>query len=75
MGLNDAAEMLEAAKAQAILDERQIASLERRLAAVRRLIATDTQTLQDYEGAPFDVVETWKLERILDAPDDQEQHP
>lgn len=75
MGLNDAQEMLDAAKAQGIIDERQIASLERRLAAIRRLIATEQLELQTSEGASHAVVEVWKLERVLDTPDDQEDQP
>lgn len=39
MGLRDTEEMLEVAKAQAILDEREIADLRGRLAAIRALPA------------------------------------
>jgi hypothetical protein len=77
MGLNDAQEMLDAAKAQTILDERRIAALEAelaaleheyvargdRFAAIRRLAATATTTVGGHE-----VVEVWRLEQILDEP-------
>jgi ABC-type lipopolysaccharide export system ATPase subunit len=83
MGVNDAAEMLEVAKEQAILDEHTIASLRhglesalqltaaqnRRLDAIRTLCASSAITLQDAEDAPYEVVEVWRVQQILDAPD------
>jgi hypothetical protein len=75
MGLNDAQEMLDAALADALVYEGQIATLTEqvariahRIAAVRRLIATETISLQDPEDASYDVVEVWRLEQILDEP-------
>lgn len=67
MGAREAEEMLEVAKEQALIDEHRIAALEAKLAAIRHLAAADTITLQDTEDAPYETVEVWKLQRILDT--------
>lgn len=92
MGLNDAQEMLDVAKEQALIDERTIIELQaiirergseiesaiatirsvrRKLAAIRTLIATDTLTVQDSDT--WEAIEVWKLQQILDEPDNYEQ--
>lgn len=57
MGVNDAQEMLDAAKEQAILDEREIASLKRQLAVAERDLALYERAVASVRDAGSDADE------------------
>lgn len=75
MGLHDAEEMLEAAKAQAILDEREAARLRAELDAAGLLVADQARQLQEQASVLFQAGEQhgilwrerYELEQKLDA--------